>query len=318
MKRLIVDTDPGIDDTAAILLAFNSPEVSIEAFTTVYGNCFVEQSTRNALVILEAAGRSDIPVYQGAGKPLMRPPNIGHSIHGEDGLGGVPHPTPKVKAQPRHAVYEIIDRAMASPGEITLAAIGPVTNVALALSIEPRLAEALAEIVIMGGAVLTYGNASEVASANLYNDPDAAAIVYQSGARVVQAGLDVCRKVVFREPQLNAIARAHLPTTDLLTRITPQLSRVYSARAGVEPGSLVQYNDVPALSYLIDPTLFDIQEYYVRISTHDDLTKGQTVADVGRYWHQDANAKVLMDVDAPRLLDMVTGRLTSYKMPTSA
>jgi inosine-uridine nucleoside N-ribohydrolase len=315
MKRLIVDTDPGIDDAAAILVALASPEVSIEAVTTVYGNGPVEQTTRNALIILEAAGRSDIPVYQGVGKPLLREPTYAPHVHGTDALGDAGIPDPKGKAQPQHAVQELVKRVMANPGTITIVALGPLTNVALALSIEPRMAKALAELVIMGGAVLTYGNASEVASANLYNDPEAAAIVYQSGAPLVQVGLDVCRKVVFQTPHLHRIAQAHLPTTDLLTAITPQISRFYSESLGVEPGTVAQYNDVPAMAYTIDPSLFVIHEYHVRISTHDELTRGETVADVGNRWRRPPNTRVAMEVDAPRLVETAINRLTSYSMP---
>src|SRR4029434_4417968 len=155
MKRVIIDTDPGIDDTAAIFLALASPELHVEALTTVYGNGTIADCTRNALVILETAGRSDIPVYQGVGKPLMGTPTYGSYVHGGDALGDVGVPPPVGAPQARHAVYELVERVMASPGEITLIALGPLTNVALALSLEPRLASALAELIVMGGAVLT-------------------------------------------------------------------------------------------------------------------------------------------------------------------
>ncbi|HEY5868785.1 MAG TPA: nucleoside hydrolase [Candidatus Tectomicrobia bacterium] len=155
MKRVIIDTDPGIDDTAAIFLALASPELRVEALTTVYGNGTITDCTRNALIVLETAGRSDIPVYQGAGKPLMAAPNYGSSVHGGDALGEVGVSPPVGTPQAGHAVYELVERVMASPGEITLLALGPLTNVALALSLEPRLASALAELVVMGGAVLS-------------------------------------------------------------------------------------------------------------------------------------------------------------------
>ena len=129
MKRVIIDTDPGIDDTAAIFLALASPELHVEALTTVYGNGTSADCTRNALVILETAGRSDIPVYQGVGKPLMAAPTYGSHVHGSDALGDVGVPPPVGAPQARHAVYELVERVMASPGEITLVALGPLTNV---------------------------------------------------------------------------------------------------------------------------------------------------------------------------------------------
>jgi len=309
MKRVIIDTDPGIDDAAAIFLALASPELKVEAITTIFGNGTLQECTRNALIILETAGRSDIPVYAGAGKPLLRELTVAHNIHGEDALGGVGLPDPKSKPQTEHAVYEMIDRVMASPGEITLIALGRLTNVALALSIEPRMAGALKELILMGGAVLAPGNASEVATANLHGDPEAAAIVYQSGAPIVQVGMDVCRHVVFRQAHLARLRQARNPATGLLMRITPQLAGAYAERLKHIPGAVTQYNDVPAVAYALDPSLFDARDLHVRIATHDELTKGQTVTDVDNRWQRPPNARVLMAVDANRLIEMFLARL---------
>jgi inosine-uridine nucleoside N-ribohydrolase len=315
MKRVIIDTDPGIDDAAAILLALASPELAVEAVTTVYGNGTVDDSTRNALIILETAGRGDIAVYRGVEKPLLRAPHFAHQIHGTDALGDVSLPRPVGTPRATHAVRELVDRVMASPGAITLIALGPLTNVALALSIEPRMASTLAELIVMGGAVLTHGNATEVASANLYNDPEAAAIAYQAGARLVQVGLDVCQRTIVSEAQLARLRQAHTPTTTLLARITPQLLRSYADRGLRTPGTGVQYNDVPAIAYAIDPHLFEIREYHVRIATQDELTRGQTVADVANRWHRPPNAKVLMGVEAARLTEVFTTRVIRYVAP---
>ena len=312
MKRVIIDTDPGIDDAAALLLALAAPELAVDAVTTVYGNGTIEQSTRNALIILETAGRGDIPVYQGAAKPLLGGPHFAHHVHGNDAFGDMGWPAPIGKPQPTHAVRELVDRVMARPGEITLIALGPLTNVALALSIEPRMASAVGELIVMGGAVLTHGNATEVASANLFNDPEAAAIVYRSGAPLVQVGLDVCQKTTVTEAQLTHIRQAQTSTTTLLTRITPCLIRSYVDRDLMPPGTGVHYNDVSAMAYAIDPRLFEVQEYSVRIATHDPLTRGQTVADVANRWRQPPNAKVPMGVDAARLTDIFTTRVIGY------
>ena len=316
-KRIIIDTDPGIDDAAAIFLALASPELSVEAVTTVFGNGTVEACTRNALILLETAGRSDIPVYPGAGKPLLREPTIGSHVHGGDALGDAGVPDPKGQAQQKHAAWALVERVMASPGEITLMALGPLTNVALALSIEPRMAQALRELILMGGAVLTYGNVSEVASANLYNDPEAAAIVYRSGAPIVQVGLDVCRKCALSQAELDTIQAVDSPEMKLLAQITPQLANRYASRGALPPGAAVQYNDLPAVAYALDPSLFDVRDYYVQISTHDELTRGQTVADVGNIRGRPANAKVLMDVDARRLVSLFTSRVADSVAPIS-
>jgi inosine-uridine nucleoside N-ribohydrolase len=312
MQRVIIDTDPGIDDTAAIFLALASPELTVEALTTVYGNGPVEASTRNALTLLEAAGRQDIPVYQGAGKPLMAAPNFASHVHGHDALGDAGVPPPMGVPQARHAVYELVERIMARPGDITLIALGPLTNVALALSLEPRLASALNTLIVMGGAVLTHGNVTEVASANVYNDPEAAAIVYQSGAPVVQVGMDVCQQVVISEAHLERMRQTFTPTMQLLARITPTLARSYAERSLRPLGMGVHYNDVPAIAYAIAPSLYDVRAYHVRIATHDELTRGQTVADVANRWQRPPNARVLMGVKAAELADLFTTRVVDY------
>ena len=162
MKRVIIDCDPGIDDTAAILLALASPELEVIAVTTTYGNASVETCTANALRVLAAAGRSDIPVFMGAGKPLLRPANEGWAahIHGGDGLGGVigdVSNAPSSHLPDKHATLAIVEAVMAAPGELTVLALGRMTNVALALSLEPRVADTVQEIVVMGGAVTVPG-----------------------------------------------------------------------------------------------------------------------------------------------------------------
>lgn len=317
MKRIVIDTDPGIDDAAAIMLALASPELSVEAITTVYGNGTIEECTRNALILIETAGRNDIPVFRGVGKPLLRDPKLAHHVHGSDALGGVGLPHPRGQPRAKHAVRELVDRVMASPGEITVIALGPLTNVALALSMEPGMVQAMAELVLMGGAVLTHGNASEVASANLYNDPEAAAIVYRSGAPLVQAGLDVCHKTTIREEQLERIRQANTPAADLLTRITPQLTGFLDTVEQRRSGAGVRYNDIPAIAYVIDPGLYEARDYYVRISTRDELTKGQTVADIANRSGRPANVRVLMDTNAAQVTELFTSRVVGYSRPES-
>lgn len=315
MKRIIIDTDPGIDDAAAILLALASPELSVEAITAVYGNGPVEQCAGNALRILHAAGRLDIPVYQGAAKPLLRPPNEGWAgqVHGADGLGNTGLFLAPVSLGQRHAVLEIIDRVMALPGEITILALGRMTNVALAMSLEPRLAESVDGIIVMGGAVAVAGNVSPVASANLYEDPEGAAIVYSSGAPLVQVGLDVCNQVAVSQDQLNRIGEADSPAARLLAAATPCLQQYYVERGLLEAGAGVRYNDVPAVAYAINPGLFHAFPLYVEIETHSPLSRGQTVADRGNLRGHAANVTVCMEVDAPRLTGLFTSRIAGYQ-----
>ncbi|MAZ59367.1 MAG: hypothetical protein CL753_02800 [Chloroflexi bacterium] len=196
MKKVIIDTDPGIDDAAALLLALASPELSVVAITTGYGNGPLEVTTQNVYRILRSANRTDVPIYAGAYKPLVRDPSLGWAlhVHGADALGNTNLPVPKISdvIQHTHADIEIINRVMAEPGQITLIALGRLTNIALALSIEPNLATSVSKIVVMGGAIHVPGNVSKFATANFYEDPESAAILHQSGAPIVQVSLDVC------------------------------------------------------------------------------------------------------------------------------
>ena len=197
MKRLIIDTDPGVDDSMAILLALRSPEVQVEALTVVFGNGGVEQTTANALRVLEIARRADIPVISGANMPLLRPyRGKGYRVHGRDGLGDTNLPPSKSQPQPGHAAEYLVSRIMDEPGQLTLVAVGPLTNLALAVSLEPQIAQNVQEVIIMGGAATGPGNASPVAEANIHNDPEAAKVVFHAGWPLTMVGLDVTRKTV--------------------------------------------------------------------------------------------------------------------------
>ena len=320
MQRVIIDTDPGIDDAAAILLALASPELSVDAVTTVFGNGPVDMCTANARRVLLAAGRTDIPVYQGAAKPLMRPPNAGWArhIHGDDALGNTGFPLPAETSQPgesRHAALEIVDRVMASPAEITILALGRLTNVALALSLEPRFAQSVARIIVMGGAVYVPGNVSPVASANLYEDPESAAIVYSSGAPLVQVGLDVCNKVNISQSQLEQIQQSATPTTRLLAAATPSLQKSYVERGILKEGEGVRFNDVPAVVFMAAPDLFGCSDMFVEIETHSSTAQGQTVAHHVSSDTPPPNAAVCLEVDGERVAALFTERIVGYRKP---
>src|SRR2546426_10720650 len=194
MYRIILDTDPGIDDALALFLALASPELQLEAITTVSGNVHVDLTTRNALTLLELAGRTDIPVARGCDRPLSRQPVFAEYVHGQNGLGGVELPEPQLQPVGQHAVDLIIERVMAAPREITLVPIGPLTNIALALRKEPRIAEHVREVVIMGGALRVPGNVTPEAEFNIYADPHAAHIVFHAGWPIRLVSLDVTNK----------------------------------------------------------------------------------------------------------------------------
>jgi inosine-uridine nucleoside N-ribohydrolase len=311
--RVIIDTDPGLDDTAAILFTLACPDlVTVEMLTTVFGNTAVEHCTRNALTILDAADRTDIPVYQGAVRPLLREPRFAPHIHSSDGLGGLAAqypPSGRVGVQEGVAAEQIVRHIMASPGEITLIALGPLTNVALALRLEPRLASSVKEIVLMGGAVRVPGNVSPVASANMLNDPDAAALVYSSGAPLVQAGLDVALPTIISPVHLARIAAADTPAARLLTDVAKAAISSYKATAYGDEGG-ARFNDLPTVAYVVDRTLFTSERHPVAIETTGTYTTAMTVVDWRRDLGLAENTDVLLGVDVPRLVEMFTTRLS--------
>jgi inosine-uridine nucleoside N-ribohydrolase len=300
--RVMIDTDPGIDDVAAILMGLGSRELRVEALTTVFGNASITQSTVNALRLLEAAGRTDIPVYQGVGKCYnFTEPTYSAQVHGSDGFGDVAWPLPTTPPQRRHAVLEFIERVLSAPGEITVLALGRLTNLALAISLEPQVATALRGLIVMGGAITVPGNITPVASANLWGDPEAADVVYRSGAKIVQIGLDVCDQVEISAVQQQRVWQADTAATRLLQVLTPRLQASYRQRGLLRHADGVRYNDVPAMAYVIDPSLFTCRDVHVRVETQGQLTRGQTVADLRDQGRAPPNVTVALGVDAARL-----------------
>jgi purine nucleosidase len=306
-KRIIIDTDPGVDDSMAILFAFQSPEVQVEGLTTVFGNNHVDIMTTNALRLLELADRTDIPVAPGAGKPLTRPyTGEGHRIHGRNGLGDVEFPEPKIKPDNRRAAEYIIETVMANPGEITLVPVGPLTNIALAASLEPRIAENVREVVIMGGAANVPGNASPVAEANIRNDPEAAHIVFHAGWPLTMLGLDVTLKTVITDEYLETLKSAGNKYTDFIYKISQFYMAAYKSRGGRDGFAV---HDSSALAYVIDPTLFDGKKTYVDVECHSPHYFGNTVPDWRGQRNGEPNVNVILDVDNDRFLELYRQRL---------
>ena len=320
-KRVIIDTDPGVDDCAAILLALASPELQVDALTISYGNGSMPRCADNARKILAVAGRTDIPVFPGAEGPLIRPPTAGWAshIHGCDALGEVAGASPAlepVENGPVHrAAVEIAARALDAPGKITVLALGRMTNVALALRLAPEIGGALAGVVVMGGAVRVPGNVSPVATANIHEDPEAAAILYDSGVPIIQVGLDVCDRCGFSEEQFGRLGASSAPAVQLLVSVSAYTQAAYRRLGRLADGEAVRYNDVPAVAAAVDPSLMTMQRLPVAVDTGSDLTRGQTVADWYRMTGREANVDVCLEVDAERLTEMVVQRLTDHLWP---
>jgi inosine-uridine nucleoside N-ribohydrolase len=311
VKRIIIDCDPGVDDSMAILLAFHSPEVQVEALTTVFGNTEVDVTTRNALRLVELVGRPDLPVAAGAARPLLRPfTGDGWVVHGRNGLGEVAYPEPQGQPDRRRAAQLIVDMVMANPGEITLVPLGPLTNIALAASLEPRIAQQVRQVVLMGGAATVGGNVSAVAESNIHNDPEAANIVFQAGWPVVMVGLDVTTKTIMSGAYMEDLRSANNRYTDFIYAISRHYANFYTER-GVDG---FHVHDSSALAYVIDPTLFTTQPAFVDVEYHSPYHHGQTVADWRGRRGQAPNTQVCIDVDSQRLLDLYRRRLMEARI----
>ena len=292
----------------AILFAFCSPEVEIEGLTTIFGNSGSEITTLNALRLVELAGRPDVPVARGAETPLLREfKGFGWRVHGHNGLGEVDFPLPKGKPDSRRAAQFIVDTIMANPGEITLVALGPLTNVALAVALEPKIAAAVKEVVLMGGAANGQGNASGVAEANIRNDPEAAKIVFDAPWQVTMVGLDVTRQVIMTPAYVETLKQANNHFTDFITKILPHYMGFYKEYVGLD-GLFV--HDSSALAYVIDPTLFKTKFVPVSVEINSPVNFGMTATDWRLSAEAAPNVHVCVEVDHDRFLKLYQERLS--------
>lgn len=304
--KIIFDTDPGIDDAMAILFGFHSPELEFVGLTTVFGNTDVETTTLNALRLVELEGRN-IPVAKGAARPYVRPqPRMGHRFHHEDGFGGMNLPLPQGKALDIPAAQFIVEQVMANPGEITLCPVGPLTNLALALKLEPRIVQNVKEVVLMGGAAYCPGNVSRVAEANISNDPHAANLVFSAGWKLTMVGLDVTTKSVQTGEMLNHIFSAGTPATDWLKAMLPHYQNAHHNTEAMQ-GSIYTH-DPSAIAYLIDPSLFVTRRVPVYVETEGKCA-GFTVPDERGQWAESVPVDICVDVDSARLLALLSDRL---------
>ncbi|MEM7115174.1 MAG: nucleoside hydrolase [Chloroflexota bacterium] len=312
-QRILIDTDPGVDDSMAILFAFCSPEVKVEGLTAVFGNSGSANTTLNALRLVELVGKPEVPVARGAETPLLRPfIGFGWRVHGHNGIGDIDYPLPQGEPDPRRAAQFIVDTIMANPGEITLVPLGPLTNIALAVALEPRIAQHVKEAVIMGGAANGKGNASAVAEANIRNDPEAAKIVFNAPWRVTMVGLDVTRKTIMTLDYIETLKSAGNKYTDFIGRIVPHYIGFHKEYDDLD-GFFV--HDSSALAYVIDPTLFTTQKMYVEVETTSPTNFGHTVADWRhRGIETEPNVNVCVDVDSDRFLQLYKERLMAGKI----
>lgn len=301
-RPIIIDTDPGIDDAVAILLALAAaPELAVQALVAVAGNVALAVTERNARAVLELAGRPDVPVFAGCPRPLGGARVDAATVHGESGLGGLVLPPPTVKLQPEHGVSWLIETLRAAPRKsITLCALGPLTNIATALVMAPGIAQAIAELVIMGGG--TRGNITAAAEFNIHCDPPAAEIVFRSGIPITLVPLDVTRQTLADPPRIAPIAA-------LGTRCGTACATLLSPHG--EAQLVEAMHDPCVIAYLLAPELFRAAPAHVAVETASPLTLGMTVIDWRRRSGQPANAQVLDQVDVDGLFRLLAERLAT-------
>lgn len=306
-RKIIIDTDPGQDDAAAIMLAFASPEeIDILGLCAVAGNVPLKLTSRNIRIICELCGRTDIPVYEGAEKPLVRKPITAEHVHGSTGLDGPVLDEPTMEAQKQHAVDFIIETLMREPaGTVTLCTLGALTNVALALLKAPEIADRIKELVMMGGGFFEGGNITPAAEFNIYVDPQAADIVFRAGIPVVMMPLDVTHKLLTTKARVSRIRDIGTRPAIAMAEMLEFFERFDIEKYGSDGGPL---HDPSVIAYLIRPELFQGRECNVEIEATSELTMGMTVVD---WWHvteRAANARVMRTVDADGFFELLTER----------
>lgn len=308
LKRIIIDTDPGIDDSLAILLALASPEVTLEGLTVVHGNCSAQQGVKNALSILELAQASHIPVARGCDLPLVQPLLLAPETHGDTGLGYAKLPEPASRPIVQHGSDFLIEQVMSNPGEITLVAIGPLTNVALAIRKEPRIVQAVRELFIMGGALRHEGNTTPLAEFNTYVDPHAAHIVYHSGMPITLTPLDVTYQCVLLAEDVERIQRAGPGIASFIADATRFYMEFHDAYQGIQ-GCVI--NDPLTLALTFMPELCDYSEYYVDVDLSGGVAMGKTFADFYKMTAKPANMRVALGVRPRDFINLFVERMES-------
>ncbi|BBJ86446.1 pyrimidine-specific ribonucleoside hydrolase RihA [Raoultella ornithinolytica] len=306
---IILDCDPGHDDAIAMVLALASPELDVKAITASAGNQTPDKTLRNVLRMLTLLGRQDIPVAGGARKPLMRELIIADNVHGESGLDGPALPEPDFAPQNVTAVELMAKTLRESPQPVTIVATGPQTNVALLLNSHPELHDKIARIVLMGGAMVL-GNWQPAAEFNIYVDPEAAEIIFQSGIPVVMAGLDVTHRAQIHGLDIERFRQVGNPVATIVAELLDFFMEYHKdAKWGFTGAPL---HDPCTIAWLLKPELFTSVERWVGVETQGKYTQGMTVVDYYFLTGKQPNTTVLLDIDRERFVDLLVERLAFY------
>jgi purine nucleosidase len=307
-RKIIIDTDPGQDDAVALLLALASPgELDVLAITTVAGNVPLPLTTVNALKMVELARRTEVPVYAGCDRPLIRPLLTAEYVHGKTGLDGADLPDPVTAPGAGHAVDRIVDLVMEhEPGSITLCPLGPLTNIATAITRAPEIVPRLGEIVLMGGGFFEGGNTTPTAEFNIYVDPHAADVVFRSGVPLTVMPLDVTHRALILPRHLARFAALGTRAGTAVHGLLAFYERYDVEKYGLEGGPL---HDPCVIAYLLRPELFAGKQVNVTVEIESELTMGMTVADWWGMTGRPRNARWIREVDADGFFDLLVDRL---------
>lgn len=304
--KLIIDCDPGVDDATALFLAFASPEFDILGVATTDGNVGADQTARNARIIRHMAGRDDVPVYAGCPRPILRDPVEAGNFHGESGLGTLEVFDPPVSEEPRHAVNFLIDTIMAHPPEsITLAVTGPMTNLAVAMIMQPAIVERLGPVVIMGGARSEGGNIIASAEFNVFADPHAAQVVFGSGCPITVLGLDATHQVRVTAERLAAVRAID---TVAGRAVASLFAFSQGVAAELMDGEDAPVHDPCTIAFLLRPELFVTRPCQVMVETGSPLTIGHTAVEF-RVDPKTASVRWVTRVDADGVFALINERL---------
>ena len=314
-KRIIIDTDPGIDDSLAILLALASPEVQLEGLTVVHGNSSTEQGVTNALSVLELANANHIPIAHGCDLPLVQPSLLAPETHGNKGLGYSQLPRPVSRPIVQKGSDFLIEQIMSNPGEITLVAIGPLTNIAFAIRQEPRIVKAVKELFIMGGAIRHEGNTTPLAEFNTYVDPHAAHIVYHSGMPITLTPLDVTYQCILLANDVERIKQVESDIPSFIEEATRFYMEFHDEYQGIQ-GCVI--NDPMTLALTFATELCDYEEHYVDVDISGGISMGKTFADFYKMTGKSANMKVALGVRPRDFIDLFVERMQNLSRSVSS
>lgn len=308
MTRIIIDTDPGQDDAVAILLALASTEIEVLGIVAVAGNVPLHLTEVNVRKICELAGKTGVKVFAGASRPLIRKLVTAEYVHGKTGLDGPDLPEPTMPLQTQFGVDFIIDTLRNEPeNTVTLCPLGPLTNIAMALIKAPDIAPRIKQIVLMGGGGFEGGNVTPAAEFNIYVDPHAAAVVFQSGVPIVMMPLDMTHKALTTKVRVDRFRQGTSPLMKAVALWIDYFERFDENKYGTDGGPL---HDPTVIAWLIKPELFSGRQCNVEIETASELTMGMTVIDWWGVTGRDRNALVIGDVDADGFFDLIFERLS--------